>query len=104
MDDMIYRQAAIDAIGKDIMGGLNYESILRDMSSAQQWIPCSKWLPIGKGEVIVSCHDDSGDTSYDYTTCGWVTSEGEYWIVDNEINSHVVAWMSLPKPYKRKRQ
>lgn len=71
-----------------------------DAVSEPQWIPCSERLPIGQEEVIISCHDDSGDTPYDYTTCGWVTNDGEYWIADNEINSHVVAWMPLPKPYK----
>ena len=69
-----------------------------------RWIPCSERLPSGQEEVIVSCHDDSGDTSYDYTTCGWVTNDGEYWIADNEINSHVVAWMPLPTPYERKEE
>ena len=44
MDDQIYRQAAIDAIRKDVMGGLNYEGILKRVPSAQtertgRWIP-----------------------------------------------------------------
>lgn len=33
-DDMIGRQEAIDAIKKDIMGGLNYESIIKRMPPA----------------------------------------------------------------------
>ena len=66
----------------------------------EQWILCDEKLPIGQELVIVSCHDDVGDTPFDYTSCGWVTTNGEYWIVDNEINRHVIAWMPLPKPYK----
>lgn len=34
-DDLISRQAALDALGKDPMGGLNYESILGSLPSAQ---------------------------------------------------------------------
>ena len=34
MSDLIDKQAAIDAIKKDIMGGLNYEGILRRLPSA----------------------------------------------------------------------
>lgn len=66
-----------------------------------RWIPCSERLPHGSCSdlVNVSIHDDSGDTPFDYTSCGWVTTDGEYWIVDNEINNHVIAWMPLPKPY-----
>jgi len=76
---------------------------LKKLPSAQpQWIPCSERLPHGSCSdlVIVSIHDDSGDTPYDYTSCGWITTDGEYWIVDNEINNHVVAWMPLPEPYR----
>lgn len=67
-----------------------------------QWIPCSERLPHGfcSDLVNVSIHDDSGDTPFDYTSCGWVISDGEYWIVDNEINNHVIAWMPLPEPYR----
>ena len=73
---------------------------LPSTSSEQQWIPCSKRLPIGQTEVIASMHDDSGDTAFDYTASGWVTPDGRYWIVDGEINNFVVAWMPLPKPWK----
>ena len=67
---------------------------------AQQWIPCSERLPIAQTEVNVSCTDDSGDTKFRYTSSGWVTTDKEYWIVDNEINNFVVAWMPLPPAWK----
>lgn len=35
MSNLIDRQAAIDEIRKDVMGGLNYESILKRLPSAQ---------------------------------------------------------------------
>lgn len=72
------------------------------IESEQRWIPCSERLPHGSCSdlVNVSIHDDSGDTPYDYTSCGWVTTDGEYWIVDGEINNHVVAWMPLPEPWR----
>ena len=55
--------------------------------------------PSTQEEVLVSCLDDSGDTPFSYTSTGWVTPNHEYWIVDNEINRDVVAWMPLPEPY-----
>lgn len=72
----------------------------------QQWIPVSERLPHGSCSdlVNVSIHDDSGDTPFDYTSCGWITTNGEYWIVDNEINNHVIAWMPLPEPYAERRE
>lgn len=36
MKDLISRQAAIEAIGNDVMGGLNYQRILRELPSAQE--------------------------------------------------------------------
>ena len=64
------------------------------------WIPCSTELPKDGEEVIVSIHDDSGDYAYDYTSSGWYAAAGEFWVVDNEVNMRVVAWMPLPKPYR----
>lgn len=68
--------------------------------NAERWISCSERLPEAQTEVIVSCTDDSGDTKFRYTSSGWVTTDKEYWIVDNEINNFVVAWREMPEPYK----
>lgn len=80
------------------------QKILTDLfnrvSSAQQWIPVSEGLPPSREEVIVSICDETGDTRYNYTSHGWLTTDKEYWIVDNEINNYVVAWMPLPEPWK----
>lgn len=51
MADLIDRKAAIDAIRKDVMGGLNYESILKRLPSAEPEIvrckDCKYYNPIG---------------------------------------------------------
>ena len=65
-----------------------------------RWIPVTKRLPNSQETVIVSIQDDSGDTRFDYTACGWITTDKEYWIVDDEINNYVIAWMPLPDPWK----
>ena len=114
-DDLISRQAAIDEIDEWIKAFrenghkesaadacLIQDGIIQ-LPSAQpepQWIPCSERLPNGQTEVIVSCCDDAGDSKYNYTSFGWMTRDGEYWIVDNEINYYVNAWMPLPEPWK----
>lgn len=118
--DMINRQAAINALickmrphdngdGTMTIYAMS-ERLVREtlnnlpsVQPEQQWIPCSERLPHGSCSdlVNVSIHNDSGDTPYDYTSCGWITTDGEDWIVDNEINNHVVAWMPLPEPYKK---
>ena len=123
MSDLISRQAAIDtvlwgithakAINKDtgevieLFRQGNEELTkasdrIKDLPSVQEqrWIPVTERMPNGQEEVIVSCHDTSGDGSFGYTSSGWTTTDGEYWIVDNEINHFVVAWMPLPEPYK----
>lgn len=64
------------------------------------WIPVSEQLPYETTEVLVSIHDDHGDTSFDYTSIGWLTPDMKYWIVDNDICYDVVAWMPLPAAYE----
>ena len=71
-----------------------------DTVPVPQWIPVTERLPRSNDTVIVSIRDDAGDTRFDYTSCGWVTTDGEYWIVGDEINNYVVAWMPLPKPWE----
>lgn len=82
MDNLISRQAAIDAIEKIKIA----------------WINVNDKLPNVQENVIVSIHDDLGDTVFDYTSFGWLTPDKKYWIVDNEICNRVTFWMPLPEP------
>ena len=103
MNDLIERQSAIEAINKYACNTQRIYEAIKTLPSAQpeqRWIPCSERLPNGQTEVIVSCRDDSADTIYRYTASGWITTDGEYWIVDNEINPYVIAWCELPEPYR----
>ena len=73
MNDLISRQAAIDALQKeinkgippfdDVMGSIRCgvrlaRNIIEDLPSAQpvQWIPCSERLPEIKQHVLLSCY------------------------------------------------
>lgn len=76
------------------------KGVKKGLGLKQRWIPCSERLPNSQTEVIVSCRDDSADIICRYTASGWITTDGKYWIVDNEINSYVIAWMPLPEPFR----
>ena len=98
MNDLIDRQAAIDEIRKDVMGGLNYESILKRLPSAQpepQWIPVSERLPEMPGWYLISKADDVFDAYFSLDE-GWESEAfEEFRPVEN-----VLAWMPMPAPYK----
>lgn len=118
MSDLIKRQDVIDAIanvdmqmyeGNAAVGRRLYLkqeeilSIIENFPSAdpkRKWIPVSKRLPWNDTNVLVTVLDDSGDTPWSYTSIGWLTPKGEYWVVDNEMCYGVVAWMPLPEPYR----
>ena len=63
MDDLISRQKAIEILGEQCkrdynkICGKDCECIeymaLRDLPSAQQWIPCSERLPDQNGKYLV---------------------------------------------------
>jgi len=120
MNDLIIRQAVIDAIDAvfpvDPMkseyaqgiacGAALAKTYVEQLPSAQpesQWIPCSERLPHYSETVIVSILDDTGDYNLNYTDVGWITHDGT-WIVDNDENNMVTAWMPLPEPYKERRE
>ena len=107
MSDLIRRQDAANLLYKmlvdDYVDGYVYLEQLRLLPSAEperKWIPVTEALPINDVDVIVSVLDDSGDTPYRFTSVGWCTPDGQYWVVDNEICHGVIAWMPLPEPYK----
>lgn len=99
MDDLINRQAAIDAIGELCSCTLEEEArwreIIGSIPSAQQeqrWIPVSERLPEKNGRYLV-------------TNTRWGAYELDWDIFYKEQNDwlfgkDVTAWMPLPEPYK----
>lgn len=65
------------------------------------WISIEEKLPPEGERVIVSITDETGDTSYDYTSVGWYSGQGYKFVVDNEYNNWVTHWMPRPKPFKK---
>lgn len=114
MRDSVYRQDAIDAIEEysDRLQMVNWKenpgvpykahalnwcvNTIRDLPSAQQWIPCSERLPKVREWVLCQCRagimdvlrlTEDGDWNKDYP-------HTEY------MRSFVIAWMPLPEAYK----
>lgn len=114
MNDLISRQAAIDWLANDWNGMVNTVFFgIENLSSAQQWIPCSERLP---EEHL--CDDGYVEPSDyvlvygDYRNYGvsryWGNrrSKSEYpttykdWPDLDWIMQKPIAWMPLPEPYK----
>ena len=111
MDDLISRQAAIDAINKAFERVFAWDGtsplgdkVLESLPSAQpeqRWIPCSERLP------------EMGSTVLMQNTGGWmfvatyaVTPKRKYWAVleHDYALDEAIAWMPLPEPYKAERE
>ena len=103
MDDLISRQAAIDAVENCEPGEELF--MIKNLPSAQpeqRWIPCSERLPEKADGQYWVCTD----TEYQ-CQCRWTDnayglgSNGEWaWkIFDIPQYSHVIAWMPLPEAY-----
>lgn len=97
------------AIARSIDDGHNWNELcvtkdeIDDMPSAEperKWTPVTEKLPWTDTNVLVTVLDDSGDTPWSYTSIGWLTPDGKYWVVDNEVCYGVVAWMPLPEPWR----
>lgn len=111
MDDLISRQEAIDALnkkrietmekGQDV--NLIWECLdaVAQVPSAQKWIPCSERLPekpknyphceIRRTWFLVSLESGCVESlAYDFDRDEWQVT-----------GSTVLAWMPLPKPYKK---
>ena len=104
MAEYIEREAAIAAIKKDIMGGLNYESILKRIPSADvqpvKWIPVTERLPDSDTEYVLCCGSKGGMfvgwaaiKSYDGSgKCTGFQNSGK--------GRSFTHWMPLPEPPK----
>ena len=107
MQDLISRQAAIDAIRGEIEinGYSHVVDVLEQLPSAQpeqRWIPCSERLPEGITQVIIQTNGEAIHEAFymgkdDYGHYVWKRPDNEiYW------DEEVVAWMPLPTPYQPK--
>ena len=106
MSDLIRREDALNSNYRmyDAKSGIEWVPVfhIEDLPSAEpelKWIPVTEALPINDVDVIVSVLDNSGDTPYRFTSVGWCTPDGQYWVVDNEMCYGVIAWMPLPEPW-----
>ena len=130
MSDLIDRQDAIDKINErqkqliycfgfenDVVKTMNIaKSIITATPSAQQWIPCSEWLPEERdwylgifkepdtewiNPIPFICDYLFGTKTKATTKEGWIlkgfTDREEY--IDYYFNLVCVAWMPLPEPY-----
>ena len=107
MNDLISRQAAIDSVCENCEYFKNEDVIqsIKEIPSAQQWIPCSERLPENGRQVLVfarSVHfalakyDEMREADGKYKK-QWVTFDA--WKPFYTIKD-VIAWMPLPEPYK----
>ena len=112
MDDLISRQAAIDALDEieaEVADGYGYQyakwrEYFVEMPSAQpeqRWIPWSSGkLPEESGTYTVTAYDGVTKrvtyAKYQKRLKRWeLTGARAYW--------RVLAWMPLPEPYKERR-
>lgn len=105
MNDLISRQAVIDAVCK--VGcesgycGIPCDDVkaIEQLPSAQTWIPCTERLPESKKSVFISTKDWTGEGCYYGTIENHVMWKGYRWGAiywDDEVT----AWMPLPEVYK----
>lgn len=108
-DDLISRQAAIDAIFKSTeqySGFMEMEmytefdavNAVKSVPSAQRWIPVSERLPLEDHNVLIT--DEDGDIFIArYSDWSMVEDGGiEWWSHDFRV--FPTAWMPLPEPYR----
>ena len=113
MDDLISRQAAIDALEKSRFPGAPYidtgvQIAMREIKALpsaqpeQRWIPCSERLPeadeyngdVAKYYLVQNEYGDMLVARYTHS---------DYWEQIYQlkpISDEIVAWMPLPEPYR----
>ena len=121
MNDLISRQAAIEAINSHF--GFNVEEeygsavqeVINSLPSAQpeqRWIPVTEQLPEDEQEVLVTRHFLSDNQlkknaiteSFYVEVASQMDGEWSSYSDEYKIKRHlhkVIGWMPLPKPYER---
>lgn len=117
MDDVIYRQAAIDVLSQyPFEKVINCLSILEELPSAQpRWIPCSDRLPekhqmvittiIGTDVIRMSPGETFEDAlaqvrSHVRVSVGYIADDGWYGADGFPQIVQPIAWMPMPEPYR----
>ena len=71
MAEYIDREVAVDALKKDVMGGLNYESILKRIPSADVQLMAHGWWKWSEGGQCSECGFHNSNFGYNYCpNCG----------------------------------
>ena len=108
-DDLISRQAAIDALGNvDCSDGVGFRALKYDaindavtaikaLPSAQQWIPCNVVLPKESGDYLVTIKREEKQYAVDYLE---YNAYGKEWNDGQLFGWTVTAWQPLPQPYR----
>ena len=114
MDDLISRQDAISVLNGKCKRAFNLTCgeedcecaeymALRDLPSAQQWIPCSERMPeCDYTDVLICVHDKRKGCENDFYVIQAYTV-GKHWEPTLHVDMtdlSVVAWMPLPEPYR----
>ena len=121
MNDLISRQAAIDALAKFVPYAICDEStesytngltdaynLICQLPSAQpepRWIPCGERLPEEEEKSYWVCLDGGGQCQCRWTNnmYGLGANKWDKWgwhVMDKPQYSRVIAWMPLPEPYR----
>ena len=98
-DDLISRAEAIDQLHQSI-NLLEAEERIKELPSANQWIPCSERLPSDTDEYLIT-RRIFGWNGTEYIGLYIAEyDETDWYYEDKCIGSEVIAWMPLPTPYK----
>lgn len=120
MDDLISRQAAINAYilhTTDYLVGEKprraFTEVLRELPSAQQWIPCSERLPEEEGTYIVTFDKRClREDEIQVSDAIWKDNQWQYQmlesfekrmprlVVEPIDELKIIAWMPLPEPWR----
>jgi hypothetical protein len=106
MSDLIKREDAIKVVDSYIGTDPIVEK-LKEVSSAeskQEWIPCSNMLPHAEKKEYWVCLNIGYQCQCRWTNVNhfWtdLTTDWHWHIMDIPKHTEVVAWMSLPEPWK----